>query len=267
VTNATIDRPSVATATTMGHNPPPFNGTAATTILLTVIVALLGSVLAAPVGLFEDPERRMIGVLSMLLAVVSLYLTFAQCCSACTVNKGQLKGNAAHWISPLFRTFVSIDTMMATVELILRTVAFDACIALCLFVHQYLAKAVAGVVCVDENEHRARKIKIRGHCSAVHRRRWRESPSALVFLALALLCGFDHGWVAFTPNADQSGHTKEVLLASFEHDVSLASFEHETNGTVLCVPGPIIRPPWDEIDPTSIVGQGLCPEGPNQGTV
>jgi len=250
----------------MGHNPSPFNGTT-TTILLTVIVALLGSVLAAPVGLFGGPERRMIGVLSMLLAVVSLYLTFVQCCSACTVNKGQLKGNAAHWISPLFRTFVSIDTMMATVELILRTVAFDACIALCLFVYQDLAKAVVGVVFVDENEHRARKRKIREHCSAVRRRRWRASPSALVFLALALLCGIDHGWVAFTPDASQSAQAKEVFLASFEHEVSWASFENETNGTVLCVPGPIIHPSWDEIDLSSIVCQVLCQEGQNQGTV
>ena len=266
VTNATIDRPSVATATTMGLNPPPFNGTT-TAILLSIVVALLGSVLAAPVGLFGDSERRMIGVLSMLLAVVSFYLTSAQCCSACTVNKGQLKGNAAPWISPLFRTFVSIDTMMATVELILRTVAFDACIALCLFVYQDLAKAVVGVFFVDENEHRARKRKIRGHCSAVRRRRWRASPSALVFLALALLCGIDHGWVALIPNASQSTQAKEILLASFEHDVSLASFENETNGTVLCVPGPIIHPSWDEIDPTSIFGQGLCPEGQNEGTV
>ena len=38
---------------------------------------------------------------------------------------------------------------------------------------------------------------------------------------------------------------------------------------VLCVRMPIIRPPLDEIDPrsTSIVCQGLCQEGQNQGTV
>ena len=38
---------------------------------------------------------------------------------------------------------------------------------------------------------------------------------------------------------------------------------------VLCVRMPIIRSPWDEIDPrsTSIVFQGLCHEGQNQGTV
>jgi len=36
---------------------------------------------------------------------------------------------------------------------------------------------------------------------------------------------------------------------------------------VLDVPIPIIRPPLDEIDPTSIVCQGLCPEGLHQGTV
>ena len=38
---------------------------------------------------------------------------------------------------------------------------------------------------------------------------------------------------------------------------------------VLCVRMPIIRPPLDEIDPrsTSIVCQGLCHEGQNQGTV
>jgi hypothetical protein len=254
--NASIGRPSLATITKMGHGPQIFNCTA-TRILLTVIVAL-GSVLAAPVGLFGDSERRMIGVLSMLLAVVSLYLTLAQCCSACTVNKGQLKGNVAHWISSLFRTFVSIDTMMATVELILRTVAFDACIALCLFVCQDLAKAVVGVVFVDESEHSARKEKVGGYCSAVRRRRCCPGPSALVFLALALLCGIDGGWAAFTPNVREFAKAQKV---------SLASFENEKNGTVLCVPGPIIHPSWDEIDPTCIFGQGLCPEGQNEGTV
>jgi hypothetical protein len=266
VTNATIDRPSIATATNMGHNPPSFNGTT-TAILLIIVVALLGSVLAAPVGLFGDPERRMVGVFSILLSVVSLYLKSAQCCSACTANTGQLEGNAAHWISPFFRTFVSIDTMMAAVELILQTVAFDACIALCPSVCQVPASVVVGVFLVHESENSARKTKVQGQSAAVRRHRWRASPSALVFFALALFCALGHGWVVFTPNANQSAQAKEVLLASFEHDVSLASFEHETNGTVLCVPGPIIRPPWDEIDPTSIVCQGLCPEGQHQGTV
>jgi len=241
--------------------------------LLTVIVALLGSVLAAPVGLFGGPERRMIGVLSMLLAAVSLYLKSAQCCSACTVNKGQLEGNAALWISPFFRSFVSIvsiDTMMATVELILQTVAFDACVALCPAVCQVVpASAVVGVFFVHESEHSAKKIKlkIQGHSAAVRRRRCCPSPSALVFFELALIYEIDHGWVAFTPDASQSAQAKEVLLASFEHEVSLASFENETNGTVLCVPGPIIHPSWDEIDLSSIVCQVLCQEGQNQGTV
>jgi hypothetical protein len=268
VTNTTIDRPSIATATKMGHGPPSLNGTA-TAILLIIVVALLGSVLAAPVGLFGDPERRMIGVLSMLLAVVLFCLKSVQCCSACTANTGQLEGNAAHWVFPFFRTFVSIsiDTMVAAVELILQTVAFDACVALCPSVCQVSASAVVGVFFVHESEHSAKKIKIQGHSAAVCRRRCCPSPAALVFFALALIYGIDHGWVALTPNASQSTQTKEVLLASFEHEVLLASFENETNGTVLCVPGPIIRPPWDEIDPTSIVGQGLCPEGPNQGTV
>jgi hypothetical protein len=54
-------------------------------------------------------------------------------------------------------------------------------------------------------------------------------------------------------------------LVSFERDVSLASFE--INGTVLDVPIPIIHPSGDEIGPTSIVGQGFCPEGQNEGTV
>ena len=99
----------------------------------------------------------------------------------------------------------------------------------------------------------------------VRRCRWRASPSALVFLGLALLCAIDHGWVALTPNASQSGFVKKVLLVSFERDVSLVSFEN--NGTVLDVPIPIIHPPWDKIDPTSIVGQGLCLEGQNEGTV
>jgi hypothetical protein len=266
VTNATIDRPSIATATNMGHNPPPLNGTA-TAILLIIVVALLGSVLAAPGGLFGDPERRMVGIFSILLAVVSLYLKAAQCCSACTANTGQLEGNAAHWVFPFFRTFVSIDTMMAAVELILQTVAFDACIALCPSVCQVPASAVVGVFLVHESENSARKTKVQRHSAAVRRHRWRASPSALVFLVLALLCGIDHGWVALTPNASPSGHAKEVLLASLEHEVSLASFENDTNGTVLCVPGPIIHPPWDEIDPTSSVGEGLCPDGQNEGTV
>jgi hypothetical protein len=269
VTNATIDRPSIATATKMGHNPPSLNGTA-TAILLIIVVALLGSVLAAPVGLFGDPERRMVGIFSILLSVVSLYLKSAQCCNACTANTGQLEGNAATWISPLFRTFVSIDTMMAAVELILQTVAFDAfdaCVALCPSVCQVPASAVVGVFLVHESENSARKTKVQRHSAAVRRHRWRASPSALVFLALVLFCGLGHGWVVFTPNANQSAQAQEVLLASFEHDVSLASFEHETNGTVLCVPGPIIHPSWDEIDPTSIFGQGLCPEGQNEGTV
>ena len=263
VTNATIDRPLIATATNMGHYPPPFNGTA-TAILLIIVVALLGSVLAAPVGLFGDPERRTIGVLSILLAVVSLYLKAAQCCSACTANTGQLEGNAAHWVFPFFRTFVSIDTMMAAVELILQTVAFDACIALCPSVCQVPASAVVGVFFVHESEHSARKTKVQRNSAAVRRHRWRASPSALVFFALALFCALGHGWVAFTPNAGQSTQAQEVLLASFEHDVSWASFEHETNGTVLCVPGPIIYPSWDEIDP---ICQGLCPEDQHQGTV
>jgi hypothetical protein len=266
VTNTTIDRPSIATATKMGHGPPSLNGTA-TAILLIIVVALLGSVLAAPVGLFGDPERRMVGVFSILLSVVSLYLKSAQCCSACTANTGQLEGNAAHWISPFFRTFVSIDTMMAAVELILQTVAFDACIALCPSVCQVPASVVVGVFLVHESENSARKTKVQGQSAAVRRHRWRASPSALVFFALALFCALGHGWVVFTPNANQSAQAKEVLLASFEHDVSLASFEHETNGTVLCVPGPIIHPSWDEIDPTGVVGQGLCPEGKNEGTV
>ena len=201
-----------------------------------------------------------IGIFSILLAVVSLYLTSAQCCNACTVSTGQLEGNAAHWISPLFRTFVSIDTMMAAVELILQTVAFDACIALCPSVCQVPASAVVGVFLVHESENSARKTKVQRHSAAVRRHRWRASPSALVIFALALLCGINHGWVVFTPNANQSAQAKEVLLASFEHEVSLASFEHETNG-------PIIQPSWDEIDPTSIVHQGLCPEGQNEGTV
>jgi hypothetical protein len=265
VTNATIDRPSVATATKMGHGPPAFNGTA-TTILLTIVVAL-GSVLAAPVGLFGDPERRMIGVLSMLLAVVLFCLKSVQCCSACTVNKGQLEGNAAHWVFPFFRTFVSIDTTMAAVELILQTVAFDACVALCPSVCQIPASAVVGVFLVHESENSARKTKVQRHSAAVRRHRWRASPSTLVFFVLALLCGINHGWIAFKPNANQSAQAKEVLLASFEHDVLLASFENETNGTVLCVPGPIIHPPWDKIDPTGIGCQGLCPEGQHQGTV
>jgi hypothetical protein len=58
-------------------------------------------------------------------------------------------------------------------------------------------------------------------------------------------------------------------LASFEHEVSWASFENEKNGTVVFdVPKPIIHPSWNEIDPTtcSIICQGLCPEGQNQGT-
>jgi hypothetical protein len=157
---------------------------------------------------------------------------------------------------------------MAAVELILQTIAFDACVALCPSVCQVVpASAVVGVFFVHESEHSAKKIKIQEHSAAVRRRRCCPSPSALVFLALALFCGASHGWIALTPNANQSAQAKEVLLASFEHDVSLASFEHETNGTVLCVPGPIIHPSWDEIDPTSIVCQGLCPEGQHQGTV
>ena len=209
----------------------------------------------------------MIGIVSMLLAVVSLYLKSAQCCSACTANTGQLEGNAATWISPLFRTFVSINTTVAAVELILQAVAFDACVALCPSVCQVPASAVVGVFLVQESENSAKKTKVQRHSAAVHRRRWHASPSALVFLALALLCGIDHGWVALTPNASPSGHAKEVLLASLEHEVSLASFENETNGTVLCVPGPIIHPSWDEIDLSSIVCQVLCQEGQNQGTV
>ena len=268
VEHATIDRPSVATATKVGHGPPPFN-CSTTVILLTgllTIVVALGSIFTAPVGLFGDSEGRMICILSILWAAVSMYLQSAQCqcCCACTVNNGQLEGNAANWIFPLFRTFVSIDTMMASVEFVLRSVAFDACVALYLSVCQVSVNAVVGIILVDESENRARKIKIREHCAAV-RRRCCPSPSALVIFALALFCGIDHGWVVVTPNASQSAQAKEVLLASFAKEVSLASFEN--NGTVLDGPIPIVHPStWGEIDPTSIVGQGRCPEGQNQGT-
>ena len=86
-----------------------------------------------------------------------------------------------------------------------------------------------------------------------------------MFFALALFCGIDHGWVVLTPHASQSAQAKEALLASFGKEVSLASFEK--NGTVLDGPIPSVHPStWDEIDPTSIVCQGRCPEGQNQGT-
>ena len=209
----------------------------------------------------------MICILSILWAAVSMYLQSAQCqcCCACTVNKGQLEGNAANWIFSLFRTFVSIDTMMATVELVLQTVAFDACVARCPSVCQVFVNAVVGIIVVDEIENSARKIKIREHCSAVLRRRCCPSPSTLMVFALALFCGIDHDWVVLIPNAGQPAQAKEVLLASFAKEVSWASFEN--NGTVLDGPIPIVHPStWDEIDPTSIVCQGRCPEGQNQGT-
>jgi hypothetical protein len=274
VRHALIDRPSVATATNVGHGPPPFNCTI-TVVWLTIVDAVIGSILTAPVGWFGDPERRMLGVLSMLWAAVSIFLISVQCCCACAVNKGQLEGNAANWMFSLFHSFVSIDTMMATVEFIPRTVAFDACVARCHSVCQGPANAVVGVFFVDESENSARKIKIRRHYSAAVRRpRCCPSPSALVsfalalvFFALALICGIDHGWVVLTPNASQSAQAKEVLLASFAKEVSLASFEN--NGTMLG--GPIhvliVHPStWDEIDHTSIVCQGRCPECQNQGT-
>ena len=46
-----------------------------------------------------------------------------------------------------------------------------------------------------------------------------------------------------------------------------AKRENIDGTAVLCVRMPIIRPPLDEIDPrsTSIVCQGLCHEGQNQG--
>ena len=270
VKHATIGRASVATATKMGHGPPPFNCSATVislTGLLTIVVAL-GSIFTAPVGLFGDSEGRMICILSILWAAVSMYLKSAQCqcCCACTVNKGQLKGNAANWIFSLFRTFVSIDTMMATVEFVLRSVGFDACVAHYLSICQVSANAVVGIILVDESENSARKIKIREHCSSVWRRRCCPSPSALVFFALALFCGIDHGWVVLTPNACQPAQAKEVLLASFAKEVSWASFEN--NGTVLDnVPIPIVHPStWDEIDPASTVCQERCPEDQNQGT-
>ena len=262
--HATIDRASVATATKVGHGPPPFN-CSTTMIWLTMVVAVIGSILTAPVGLFEDPERRMLGVLSVLWVAVSIFLISVQCFCACTVNKGQLEGNAANWNFALFRTFVSIDTMMATVELVLQTVAFDACVALYPSVCQVFVNAVVGIIVVDEIENSARKIKIREHCSAVHRRRCCPSPSTLMVFALALFSRIDHGWVVLTPNASQSAQAKEVLLASFAQEVSWASFEN--NGTVLDGPIPIVHPStWGEIDPTSIVCQRRCLEGQNQGT-
>ena len=257
VGNATIDRSSVAIETKMGHGPPTFNCTA---ILLIVVV--LGFIFTEPVGLFEDPEKRMVDALSIMLVAVLFYLKPAQCCRGCTVNKGQYECNDALWylfLLLLLRTLFSIDTMMATVKLIFRTVAFDACTTFCPSVYHDPAKAVVGVVFVDESEHSARKEKVGGHCSAVRRRRCCPGPSALVFLALALLCGIDGGWAAFTPNVREFAKAQKV---------SLASFENEKNGTVmLCVPGPIIHPSWDKINPSSIVCHGLCLEGQHQGTV
>ena len=206
------------------HSPGQVTGS-------VLIVVLLGFIFTEPVGLFEEPEKRMVDALAIMLVAVLLYL--------------------------LLRTLFSIDTMMATVKLIFRTVAFVACITLCPSVYHDPAKAVVGVVFVDEIEHSARKRKVGGHCSAVRRRRCCPGPSALVFLALALLCGIDGGWAAFTPNVREFAKAQKV---------SLASFENEKNGTVLDVPIPIIRPPLDEIDPTSIVCQRLCQEGQNQGT-
>ena len=58
--------------------------------------------------------------------------------------------------------------------------------------------------------------------------------------------------------------TKDVIDACCN-----AKRENIDGTAVLCVRMPIIRPPLDGIDPrsTSIVCQGLCPEGQNQGTV
>jgi hypothetical protein len=279
IENASCDWSSLATITKMGQKPQLFNCTA-TGILLTFVVVLGPFLTAAPVGMFV-PEIRLVGVLSML-AAVSLYLILArQWCRVCMVNKGQHECNAICWKLLLLRTiFVAVDTMMATVKIVLQTLAFVECKAFFSSRCQDPAKAVVGVVFGNKSENIARKIKIRGHCSGsgVRRNRCCPSPSAFVFFALALICGIDLGWADFTPNARQFAQANEVLLASWEHEVSLASFEHEVlwasfengkNGTlVFDVPKPIIHPSWNEIDPTtcSIICQGLCPEGQNQGT-
>jgi hypothetical protein len=277
IENASCDWSSLATITKLGHKPQLFNGTA-TGILLTFVV-VLGSILTA--GMFV-PEIRLVGVLSMLLAAVSLYLILSrQWCRVCTVNKGQQECNAILRKLFLLRTiFVAVDTMMTTVKVVLQTLAFVECNAFFSSRCQDPAKAVVGLVFGDESENVARKIKIRGHCSGsgVRRNRCGPLPSAFVFFALALICGIDLGWADFTPNASQSAQANEVLLAlwdhevllaSFEHEISWASFENEKNATVVFdVPKPIIHPSWNEIVPTtcSIICQGLCPEGQNQGT-
>jgi hypothetical protein len=200
VNNASIDRSSVATATKVGQGPQIFNCTT-TVVLLTVVVALGSVFTAPPVGLFGVPAIRLVGVLSVWLAAVSFFLMSFHCCRACTTNKGQHEWNAALWKLFLFRTgFVSVDTMMATVKVVLQTVAFDACIALCSSVCQPSGKLVVGVVVVGEREHSARKIKIRGHCSAVRRRRCRAPRCfALVGFALVLFGGVDSGGAVFAP--------------------------------------------------------------------
>jgi len=178
------------------------------------------------IGLFGVQEKQLVGALLLLLTAVLFWLNWVQCCRACL-------------------------SMRAIVKSVLRTIAVITRNALCPSVCQDPAKAVIGVVFVDKSQSIPRKRKERGHLSTVRRRWSHATPSALIFFALALFCGVDGGWAAFTPftpEASEVGKAKEALFASFDN---------ETNRTVLRVPVPIIQQSWDAIDPEPLEAAAL----------